>query len=213
MRVSRHSASLTLVADTETPPPYRTDRRVELALGDRGAATEPVEQHRQRELRDGDRRRRSLLERITHHAPRCSLDPRHHRSPTIITGRPTATRRRNGSPRRPAAKTIAGAYDVAGLADIASVRRVLEIAVLDALGLDDSLARSRVLIDAAGAAARLLEAEREEGWGWEQMSSAQASSTPGHASQDLVPMDHEPPQPSGAGVEVLGSLGAVATRA
>ena len=63
---------------------------------------------------------------------------------------------------------IAGAYDVAGLDDVASVRRVLEIAVLDALGLDNSLARSKVLIGAAGAAAKLLEAEREEGWGWDE---------------------------------------------
>lgn len=38
---------------------------------------------------------------------------------------------------------------------------VLEIAVLDALGLDNSLARSKVLIWAAGPAAKLLEAERE----------------------------------------------------
>jgi hypothetical protein len=37
----------------------------------------------------------------------------------------------------------------------------LEITVLDALGLDDSLARSKVLIGAAGAAAKVLEA----GWG------------------------------------------------
>jgi hypothetical protein len=42
---------------------------------------------------------------------------------------------------------------------------VLEIATLDALGLDNSLARSKVLIGAARAAAKLLEAERE-GWGW-----------------------------------------------
>ncbi len=43
---------------------------------------------------------------------------------------------------------------------------MLEIAVLDALGLDNLLARSKALIGAAGAAAKLLEAEREEGYGW-----------------------------------------------
>ncbi len=64
-------------------------------------------------------------------------------------------------------KTLSAAYDVAGLGDITSVRRVLEIAVLDALGLDDSLARSKVLIGAAGTAVKLLEAEREESWGWD----------------------------------------------
>ena len=58
-------------------------------------------------------------------------------------------------------------YDVAGLDHIASVRRVLEIAVLDALGLANSLARRKVLIGAVSAAGKLLEAEREEGWGWD----------------------------------------------
>lgn len=75
-----------------------------------------------------------------------------------------AEARRLGGLRRKREKTIAGAYDLAGLGDIGSVRRVLEIAVLDALGLDNSLARSKVLIGAAGAAAKLLEAEREEYW-------------------------------------------------
>jgi hypothetical protein len=44
------------------------------------------------------------------------------------------------------------------------VRRVLEIAVLDTLGLDDSVARSRVLVGAV-AAAKLIEAEREASFG------------------------------------------------
>jgi hypothetical protein len=74
---------------------------------------------------------------------------------------------RLGGLRRRREKTIEGLYDVAGLGDIASVRRVLEIAVLDALGLDNSIARSKVLIGAVGAAAKLLEAEREESWGWD----------------------------------------------
>jgi hypothetical protein len=37
-------------------------------------------------------------------------------------------------------------------------------------GGDDSLARSKVLIGVAGAAAQLLEEEREEGWGWEEVA-------------------------------------------
>jgi hypothetical protein len=41
---------------------------------------------------------------------------------------------------------------------------VLEIATLDTLGLDNSVARSRVLVGAAGAAAKRLEAA----WGWEE---------------------------------------------
>jgi hypothetical protein len=81
------------------------------------------------------------------------------------TAEEAAEARRVGGRHRKREKTIAAVYDVAGLDDVASVRRVLEIAVLDALGLDNSLARSKVLIGAVGAAAKLLEAEREESWG------------------------------------------------
>jgi hypothetical protein len=73
---------------------------------------------------------------------------------------------------------------VAGLGDIGSVRRVLEIAVLDVLGLDNSLARSKVLIGAAGAAAKLLEAEREQGWRWsDREEGSRLSRTIGHAAR------------------------------
>lgn len=44
---------------------------------------------------------------------------------------------------------------------------MLEIALLDTLGLDNSVARSRVLIGGAAAAVKLLEVEREQAWGWE----------------------------------------------
>jgi hypothetical protein len=79
-----------------------------------------------------------------------------------------AEARRLGGLRRRREKTVAAAYDLAGLEDIPSVRRVLEIAVLDTLGLDNSVARSRVLVGAAAAAAKLIEAEREATWGWEE---------------------------------------------
>jgi hypothetical protein len=71
---------------------------------------------------------------------------------------------RLGGLRRRREKTIAGAYDVAGLDDVASVRRVLEIAVLDVLGLDNSIARSKVLAVLAAAAMKVIKAEREQGW-------------------------------------------------
>ena len=58
------------------------------------------------------------------------------------------------------------ADDLPGLGDAGSARRVLKIATLDTFGLDDSLARSKVLIAAAGAAVKLLDAQREENWGW-----------------------------------------------
>jgi hypothetical protein len=68
-----------------------------------------------------------------------------------------AEARRLGGLRRRREKTLYGAYDFAGLGSVESIRRILEIATLDALGLDNSIARARVLIAAALAAARLLE--------------------------------------------------------
>ena len=70
-----------------------------------------------------------------------------------------ADARRLGGLRRRREKAVSGAYDVAGLGDTEAIRRVLEIAVLDALGLENSVARSRTLIAGALAATKLLEAE------------------------------------------------------
>ncbi len=68
-----------------------------------------------------------------------------------------AEARRLGGMRRRREKTVSTAYDLAGLGSIEEIRRVLEVAVLDALGLENSIARTRVLIAASLAAARLLE--------------------------------------------------------
>ena len=65
--------------------------------------------------------------------------------------------RRLGGARRKRETTIAGAYDVEGLDSVAAIRRVIEIAVLDALSLDNGVARGRLLIAGALAAAKLLE--------------------------------------------------------
>jgi hypothetical protein len=64
--------------------------------------------------------------------------------------------RRLGGLRRRREKALAGVYDVIGLADVEGLRRVLEIAVLDALGLENSVARSRLLVSAVEVGARLL---------------------------------------------------------
>ena len=69
-----------------------------------------------------------------------------------------AEARRLGGLRRRRERTVSGAYDFAGLATIESIRRILEIAVLDVLGLENSIARARLLISGALAAAKLLEA-------------------------------------------------------
>jgi len=68
-----------------------------------------------------------------------------------------AEARRLGCLRRRRETTLAVAYDFAGLGSTESIGRIIEIATLDALGLENSIARCRVLIAAALAASRLLE--------------------------------------------------------
>jgi len=65
--------------------------------------------------------------------------------------------RRLGGMRRGRERTLAVAYDLAGLGSIEAIRRIVEIALFDVLGLENSIARARVLISGALAAAKLLE--------------------------------------------------------
>jgi hypothetical protein len=69
-----------------------------------------------------------------------------------------AEARRLGGLRRRREKTVEGAFGIEGIETVGGIRRVLEVAIIDALGLENSLNRSRVLIAAAAAAGRLLEA-------------------------------------------------------
>ena len=71
--------------------------------------------------------------------------------------------RRLGGLRRKREGTLQGAYEISGLATVDDIRRVLEVAVLDALALDNSVARVRALVAASQAAARLLEVGELEG--------------------------------------------------
>jgi hypothetical protein len=68
-----------------------------------------------------------------------------------------AEARRLGGLRRRREKTITTVYELESLATVDGIRRVLDIAVADALGLENSVSRARVLIAAAMAATRLLE--------------------------------------------------------
>lgn len=65
--------------------------------------------------------------------------------------------RRLGGLRRRREGTLGVAYDLDGLDSVAGIRRILDIAVADALGLENGIARLRILIAAATAATRLLE--------------------------------------------------------
>ena len=52
---------------------------------------------------------------------------------------------------------VSGAYEFAGLQTVADIRRILEIGVLDTLGLENSIARARTLAYLAMTAIKLLE--------------------------------------------------------
>ena len=68
-----------------------------------------------------------------------------------------AEARRLGGLRRRREVAVSGAYDFSGLERVADIRRILEIAVLDTLGLDNGVSRSRTLAYLAVAAIKLLE--------------------------------------------------------
>ncbi len=68
-----------------------------------------------------------------------------------------AEARRLGGQRRRRERVVSGVYDFEGLGSIPQVRRLVEVAVLDTLGLENSVARNRTLAYLAQTAAKLLE--------------------------------------------------------
>jgi hypothetical protein len=68
-----------------------------------------------------------------------------------------AESRRLGGLRRRRERTVAGAYALDGLHTVDQVRRLLEIAVLDLLGLENSVARARALASLALALLKTFE--------------------------------------------------------
>ena len=65
--------------------------------------------------------------------------------------------RRLGGLRRRREVTVQGAYNINGLETVADIQRLVEIAALDILGLENSIARARALLYAAQVAGKLLE--------------------------------------------------------
>ena len=68
-----------------------------------------------------------------------------------------AEARRLGGLRRRREVAVAGAYEFNGLETVAELRRLLQIAALDTLGLENSIARARTLGYLVGVAGKLLE--------------------------------------------------------
>jgi hypothetical protein len=82
--------------------------------------------------------------------------------------------RKLGGQRRRRDKVTEGTYELEGIDSVAALRRVLQIAILDALGLENSIARSRVLITGVLAGAKLLEVGEME----ERMAAVEAALGP-----------------------------------
>ena len=97
----------------------------------------------------------------------CQMAPLHER-PYCFAHDPdraseAAEARRMGGLRRRKEGTIAVAYDLPGLDSVAGIRRLLDIVVTDGVGLENGIARLRVLIATATAATNLLKvAELED---------------------------------------------------
>jgi hypothetical protein len=85
-----------------------------------------------------------------------------------------AEARRLGGLRRRREHAVAGAFEIEGLEDVSQLRRVLTIATLDLLGLDNSIARARALIAVVGSGAKLLEVGELE----ERLRSLEATMAP-----------------------------------
>jgi hypothetical protein len=65
--------------------------------------------------------------------------------------------RRLGGLRRKREATLSGAYDFEGLDTVAGIRRLLEVGVMDTIGMENSIARNRTLAYLAQVALHTLE--------------------------------------------------------
>jgi hypothetical protein len=97
--------------------------------------------------------------------------------------------RRLGGLRRRREGTIAVAYDLPGLDTVAGIRRLLDIVVTDGVGLDNGIARLRVLISTAAAATNLLKVGEFE----ERLAALEAAVGPGRPSAEDAAFPDEGP--------------------
>lgn len=91
-----------------------------------------------------------------------------------------AEARRLGGLRRRREATLAGAYEFEGLESVAQIRRLLEVAVIDTLALENSVARSRTLAHLAQVALKTLEVGEFEA----RLRALEAATTAGAPSSE-----------------------------
>ena len=101
-----------------------------------------------------------------------------------------AEARRLGGLRRRKEGTIAVAYDLPGLDTVAGIRRLLDVVVTDGIGLENGVARLRVLISATAAATNLLKVGEFE----ERLAALESVIDAGKAEppETLFPDESEP---------------------
>jgi hypothetical protein len=93
-----------------------------------------------------------------------------------------AEARKMGGMRRRREGTLASAFELEGLTSVPQLRRVLEIAAFDALGLENSIARVRALIAIVLAGAKLLETGELE----ERVAALEAAVQANHGRVDAL---------------------------
>lgn len=92
--------------------------------------------------------------------------------------------------------TVAGAFDFVDLHNVANIRRILKIAVLDTLGLENSMAGSRTLDYLGMTAIKLLEVGEHE----QRLASLEAAVLRDKVSSESM-FDVEPPNHDSQGSE------------
>ena len=73
-----------------------------------------------------------------------------------------AEARRLGGLRRKRESTLQGAYEITGVATLDDMLRVLEVVTFDALSLDNSIARGRLLLGVVQIGTKLIEVGEQE---------------------------------------------------
>jgi hypothetical protein len=95
---------------------------------------------------------------------------------------------RLGGLRRKREATVAGVYDFEGLGTTGHIRRLLDVAAFEVLGLDNSIARVRAIVAVVQAAAKLLETTELE----ERLKTLEAAVLSQRRAPES-PFDQEPP--------------------
>lgn len=96
--------------------------------------------------------------------------------------------RRLGGLRRKREATVSGAYDFEGLETVAGIRRLIHVAVIDTLGMENSISRNRTLAYLAMVALRTLEVGNME----ERIAALEQAVHGNHAAPETTAFDVEP---------------------